>query len=70
MLLIVVERDLGAGEADADDSPARGGGGGGGAFFVFFSTETCGAGFSTLRVAYLRGTGGSKPTNGPPCFAM
>lgn len=74
----VAERDLdsagaGDGDDDAGDSAAAWaapGGGGGGAFFVFFAAAGVGVGAGAGLAEYLRGTGGSNPTRGPPCWAM
>lgn len=51
------------------------GGGGGGAFLLFVKEEVDetlaeGSGTNSCFFSNLRGIGGSKPTNGPPCCAM
>lgn len=54
---------------------AAGGGGGGGAFLCFLGASTGAAGAAAVVPASclrwnLRGTGGSRPTKGPPSCAM
>ena len=62
-------------DAESEDVFAGGGGGGGGAFLCFRGASTGAAGAVAVVPASclrwnLRGTGGSRPTKGPPSWAM
>ncbi len=61
-------------ETEDEEIPPAAGGGGGGAFFLLVDEETelflDATSLSTVLYMYLRGIGGSSPTNGPPCLEI